>query len=91
MVTVLLSPPGPVDLGPISPRLRFHYIVDPPGGFSSAFIFGLRPIKLVYPYKNSLKFQLFNIVNNVTQEFDGSANTLICIQDLFVFNSLVLN
>lgn len=50
MVTVLLSSPGPVDLGPISPSLRFHYLVDHPGGFSLAFIFGLRaaqPFKLV--------------------------------------------
>lgn len=45
MVTGLLSSPGPVDLGPISPRLRFHYLVDPPGGFSLAFIFGLRPVQ----------------------------------------------
>lgn len=45
MVTVLLSSPGRVDLGPISPRLKFQYLVDPPRGFSLAFIFGLRPVK----------------------------------------------
>lgn len=45
MAAVLLSSPGPEDLGPTSPRLRFHYLVDPPGGLSLAFIFGLRPVQ----------------------------------------------